>query len=117
MRVKRSRDVRSMDVTADGEGIVGHAGAKLVSGVAEVLGLGDAWSDAMASTVRRRRAIDPGWVLVDLAVTLADGGDSLADLATLRDQPDLFGRVASGPTAWRVIDSVDDVVLAALRAG
>ena len=117
MRVKRSRDVRSMDVTADGEGIVGHAGAKLVSGVAEVLGLGDAWSDALAPTVRRRRAIDPGWVLVDLAVTLADGGDSLADLRTLRDQPDLFGRVASGPTAWRVIDSVDDAVLAALRAG
>jgi hypothetical protein len=35
----------------------------------------------------------------------------------LRDQPDLFGRVASGPTAWRVIDSVDAAVLDALRAG
>ena len=71
----------------------------------------------MASTVRRRRAIDPGWVLVDLAVTLADGGDCLSDLRTLRDQPELFGRVASGPTAWRVIDSVDEAVLDALRAG
>jgi hypothetical protein len=117
LRVKGNRDVRSLGVTADGEGIVGHAGARLISGVAEVLGLGDAWSEAMAPTVRRRRAIDPGWVLVDLAVTLADGGDSLSDLRTLRDQPDLFGRVASGPTAWRVIDSVDDAVLGALRAG
>jgi len=115
--VKRNRDVRSMDVTADGDGIVAHAGARLVSGMAEVVGLGDAWSDAMAPTVRRRRAIDPGFVLVDLAVTLADGGDCLSDLRTLRDQPDLFGRVASAPTAWRVIDSIDDAVLDALRAG
>jgi len=115
--VKRNRDVRSMDVTADGEGIVAHAGARLISGMAEMVGLGDAWSVAMAPTVRRRRAIDPGWVLVDLAVTLADGGDCLSDLRTLRDQPDLFGRVASAPTAWRVIDSIDDALLDALRAG
>lgn len=115
MRVKRNRDVRSLDVTCDGEGIVGHAGARLVSGVAEVVGLDDAYSEAMAPTTRRRRAIDPGRVLVDLAVTLADGGDCLSDLRVLRDQPDLFGRVASGPTAWRAIDSVDDAVLDALR--
>lgn len=117
MRVKRSADVRTMEVTCDGEGIVGHAGARLVSGLAEVLGLGDAWSAAMAPTTRRRRKIDPGWALVDLAVTLADGGEHLSDLRTLRDQPELFGRVASGPTAWRVIDSVDAAVLDALRTG
>ena len=117
MKVKRSADVRAMDVTCDGEGIVGHAGARLVSGMAEVLGLGEAWSAALAPTVRRRRKIDPGWVLVDLAVTLADGGDCLSDLRVLRDQPGLFGRVASGPTAWRAIDSVDAAVLDALRAG
>jgi hypothetical protein len=39
-------------------------------------------------------------------VTLADGGDCVSDLATLRNEPDLFGHVASTPTAWRVIDSV-----------
>lgn len=115
MRVKRNRDVRNMDVTCDGEGIVGHAGARLVSGVAEVLGLDDAYSEAMAPTTRRRRAIDPGRVLVDLAVTLADGGDCLSDLRVLRDQPDLFGRVASHPTAWRAIDSVNEAVLDGLR--
>jgi hypothetical protein len=31
-------------------------------------------------------------------VTLADGGDCLSDLAVLRDQPELFGPVASTPT-------------------
>src|SRR5829696_5517710 len=35
---------------------------------------------------------------------LADGGDCLSDLATLRDQPGLVGEVASTPTAWRVIE-------------
>jgi hypothetical protein len=115
LKVKTNRDVRRLDVTCDGEGIVGHAGARLVAGTAEVLGLHDAYSEAMAPTIRRRRVIDPGRVLVDLAVTLADGGDCLSDLRVLRDQPDLFGRVASAPTAWRVIDSVDDSVLDGLR--
>jgi Transposase DDE domain group 1 len=45
-------------------------------------------------------------VLRDLAVMLADGGDCLRDLAALRDQPALIGRVASTPTAWRVLDRI-----------
>lgn len=48
---------------------------------------------------------------------LADGGDCLSDLGALRDQEDLFGRVASRATAFRVIDSLSDAdVLACLRA-
>jgi len=43
-------------------------------------------------------------VLRDLAVMLADGGDCLSDLAVLRDQPELFGPVASTATAWRAVD-------------
>ncbi len=31
---------------------------------------------------------------------LADGGETIADLDVLRDQRDLFGPVASTPTAW-----------------
>jgi DDE family transposase len=57
-------------------------------------------------------------VLRDLAVVLADGGDCLSDLAALRDQPELFGRVASTATAWRVLDRIarDADGLARLRA-
>jgi hypothetical protein len=33
------------------------------------------------------------------AVMIADGGEAIADLAVLRDQAELFGRVASDPTA------------------
>ena len=57
-----------------------------------------------------------GVVLRDLAVMLADGGECLADIGAMRDQPDLFGNVASDSTAFRVIDSVDEQCLARLRA-
>jgi len=53
-------------------------------------------------------------VLVDLAVMLADGG-TISDLAVLRNQPELFGSVASTATAWRVLDQVDGTLLAGLR--
>ena len=48
-------------------------------------------------------------MLADLAVMLADGGDCLSDLAALRDQPGLFGLVASIPTAWRVVERLAQV--------
>ena len=47
---------------------------------------------------------------------LADGGDCLHDLGAIRDQADLFGRVASDATAWRVIDAIDQERLEAIRA-
>ena len=84
--------------------------------LADRIGLTAGLAEAMADTRSRRSAHDPGWVLRDLAVMLADGGDCLSDLGALRDQVELFGRVASGATAWRVIDAVDDGRLGAIRA-
>jgi hypothetical protein len=101
-----------LKVTTGGKGVVGHAGARLLSDVADTLGLGDVLSTAMAPTRVRRGGHDRGEVLVDLAVTLADGGETISDVAVLRDQPELFGRVASTPTAWRTLEAVDDAVLA-----
>jgi hypothetical protein len=46
---------------------------------------------------------------------LADGGEAISDLAVLRDQPGLFGPVASTATAWRVLDGVDEQMLVRLR--
>jgi hypothetical protein len=48
-------------------------------------------------------------------VELADGGDCLTDLSAMRDQPDLFGQVASTPTAYRVIESIGPEELEKLR--
>jgi hypothetical protein len=114
--VKRDGLVDKLSVTADGTGLVGHAGSVLLAGVADRVGLTRALSAAMAPTRQRASAHDPGVVLRDLAVMLADGGTCLADLGAQRDQPDLFGNVASDSTAFRVIDQIDEQCLGRLRA-
>jgi hypothetical protein len=105
-----------MRVTADGRGLVSHAGARLPADVAERSGLQDDLSAALSPLVRRRRRHAPGRVLVDLAVTAVDGGVCVSDLAAMRNQPALFGPVASQPTAWRLLDAIDDKLLARLQA-
>jgi len=113
--VKRDGLVDKLRVTADGTGVVAHAGSALLAGTADRVGLTTALSAAMAPTRRRASAHDPGVVLRDLVVMLADGGDCLADLGALRDQEDLFGGVASDSTAFRLIDSIDAAGLERLR--
>jgi hypothetical protein len=102
-------------VTAGGRGVVGHAGARLLADVAQAVGLTGACSDALAGLRQRRGVHDPGRVVVDLAVMLADGGEAICDLAVLRDQAQLFGPVASDPTAWRLLSDLDEAMLAELR--
>jgi hypothetical protein len=115
LRVQATNCASSFEVTTDGVGVVGHAGAALLRELADRLGLTTAldWHQVGG----RRRHPDAA-VLRDLAVMLADGGDCLSDLAVLRDQPALFGPVASTPTAWRVIERTasDPDGLARLRA-
>ncbi|HEY5012030.1 MAG TPA: IS1380 family transposase [Acidimicrobiia bacterium] len=104
--MKSIRAARRVRVTGDGRGVASHAGALLVAEVADRVGLTAGLSVAMAHTRQRRSAHDPGVVLAHLAVSLVDGGDCLSDIAVLRDQPDLFGAVASDPTVFRVLDSI-----------
>jgi hypothetical protein len=98
-------------VTADGANVVAHVGARLLSDLADAVGLTEGLSAAMAPTKRRRRGHDRGQVLVDVAVMIADGGEAISDLAVLRNQPQLFGDVASTPTAWRTLEAVDGAAL------
>jgi hypothetical protein len=113
--VKRNLTRPTLSVTADGRGVAAHAGTRLLAEMADATGLTRALSEAMVPTVQRRRRHDPGRVLLDLALTVADGGTALSDLAVLRDQPALFGAVASTPTASRVVDDVDAERLEAVR--
>jgi hypothetical protein len=108
----------TLDVRADGDGLVSHAGVGLLVEAADRLGLTDALSRALAPMRERRGRHDPGRVVRDLAVMLADGGDCLSDLRAVRDQQPLFGAVASDATAFRVIDRIagDPALLEALRA-
>ena len=97
--------------------MVSQAGAGLLA-EADRLGLTDALSRALTPMRERRGKHDPGRVVRDLAVMLADGGDCLSDLRAVRDQdPLLFGPVASDATAFRVIDAIasDPALLDALR--
>ena len=71
--------------------------------MADRSGLTAGLSAAMAHTRVRVGRHDPGITLAHLAVMLADGGDCMSDLAVLRNQPGLFGPVASDPTAWRTV--------------
>jgi len=59
---------------------------------------------------------DPGKVVLDLAGALALGGDCLADIAVLRAQPRVFGRVASDSTVSRTVDRLAAGGHAALAA-
>ena len=115
MKVTRRTCKEKVQVVTDATGVVSHAGSALLVELADRLGLTDGLCAAMAPTRERPSAHDPGRVVRDLAVMLADGGDCLADLGALRDQVDLHGAVASDSTAFRVIDSIDAERLEAIR--
>lgn len=102
-------------VSTDGRGIVNHVGARLLCDLADGLGLTGALSEVMEATTSRVPVHDRGRLLVDVAVMLADGGTCVSDLAALRAQPELFGKVASVPTAWRVIGGIDSDTLAEIE--
>ena len=85
---------------------------------AQVSGLSRELSGALSPWRPARSAHDPGKTVLDLAVTIALGGDCLADAALVRAQPELFGSVASDPTISRLIDALGEdaaVVITAIR--
>ncbi|MCU1683017.1 MAG: family transposase [Amycolatopsis sp.] len=81
-RVKTIKRPRRLKVSADGAGVVSHAGALLLREVAAE----------------------------------SDGADAVSGIAGLRDRPELFGAVASLPTAWRLLERIDEEHLVAVRA-
>ncbi len=115
MRVKRSELVESVQIVADADRLTSRAGTALLVGLADRVGLTGALSQAMRGVRRRRSRHDPGRTLRDLAVMVADGGDCLADLSALRDQPTLFGDVPSVATAWRALAALEGARLAGVR--
>lgn len=106
--MKVTRDWRriNVEVTADGEGLVSHAGTALLVQVADETGLTRALSRELRVLQLRAGSHDRGVVVRDLAVMLVDGGDCLADLRAVREQAALFAETASGSTAFRVIDQI-----------
>ncbi len=95
---------KNLEVTADGEGIVSHAGVALLRHLADKTGLAGGLSRALASA--RLLIHDRGRVMADLACAIADGAEVISDFRVMGDQQELFGPVASVPTAWRTLDEI-----------
>jgi hypothetical protein len=96
--------LKGLRVTADGTGIVSHAGVALIRALADNTGLTARLSQALAS--RRLLVHDRGRVMADLACAIADGAEVISDFRVIGDQKELFGLVASVPTAWRTLDEI-----------
>jgi hypothetical protein len=113
---KRSRFYPRVQVDTADVPAVGQAGGVLLTETVRASGL-DAGLSAALEPWRKPLAIhDPGKVVLDLALTLALGGDCLADIALLRAEPRVYGRVASDPTVSRTIDALAADAPAALKA-
>jgi hypothetical protein len=111
----------ALKVTADGTGLVGHAGAVLLRKAADQTGL-----TAQLSAALRRKgsspAFDRGTVLASLAAAIALGATSMSDIALLAHLAPVLGDAPSGPTVRRALDlagtpaSLDKVARARARA-
>jgi hypothetical protein len=87
--------------------MTGRAGLGLLALTANRVGLTKALSEAVGGC-RSWRDHDPGKVVRDIVLTLADGGDALRHLKMLEGQSELFGAVASASTANRTILALGD---------
>ena len=93
----------ALKVTADGAGLVGHAGAVLLRKAADQAGL----TGQLSAALRKKGTspiLDRGIVLVSLAVTIALGATSMSDIAVLAHLAPVLGNAPSGPTARRALD-------------
>ena len=95
---------RGLEVSDDGEGVVSHAGLALLRHLADQTGLTAGLSRALATA--RLLSHDRGRVLADVACAIADGAKVISDVRVMGDQRELFGPVASVPTAWRMLEEI-----------
>lgn len=94
---------RALTVTADGKGLVGHAGVILLRKAADQAGLTAALSAALAQK-SASPLLDRGIVLISMAAAIALGGTSMSDIALLSHLAPLLGAAPSGPTVRRALD-------------
>jgi hypothetical protein len=114
--VNSSARTARVTVSADGRGLVSRGGAVLLWETMRVTGLGRGLSRGLERWRAPRAVHDPGKVVADLAAALALGGDCLADIAVLREQPQLAGPVASDPVVSRLVSQLAGDLPRALRA-
>ena len=93
----------ALKVTADGKGLVGHAGAVLLRKAADQAGL----TAGLSAALRKKGTsplLDRGIVLVSMAAAIALGATSMSDIALLAHLAPVLGDAPSGPTVRRALD-------------
>ena len=108
------------EITRDGTGVVSNAGTVPLAELADPIGLTALLSEATDGLRERHAGHDPGRVLIDVAVAIADGAVTISDIHALADHEGLHGpagTVASTPTIWRVLAGIDAAMLVRIRQG
>lgn len=101
-------------VESSGAGVVAHVGLHALGAFADRLGLPASLSSRIVAKGERLPVHDRGKVLTQMALVIAGGGESCADIEHLRLQSDLFGHVASDSTVHRAFHELDTNALAEL---
>ncbi len=96
-----------VSVESGGHGVAAHVGLHALGTLADQLGLGTSLSSRISQRGERAPLHDRGKVLVQLALVLAGGGESCADIEHLRSQQELFGSVPSDSTVYRTLHEFD----------
>ncbi len=87
-----------LEVTADGEGLVGHAGAVILRKLADRAGLTAALREALERE-GRFPGRDRGVAMVSAAVMIALGGTAMGDITVLGH----LSRVLGDPVTWQTL--------------
>ena len=105
-------------VSADGYGVVSHAGMSMLRELADQTGLSAQVTAGLADTYRGPWVYAPGEVFADLAAAVADGADCIDGVGQLcGDREHAFGAAASTTTMWRLVDRhIDAAHLPRVRA-
>ncbi len=101
---KSTRLASPRTVTGNGEGLTSRGGLVWLAETADLCGLTAGFDDAFARLPGRIHR--PGRTMAQMVLALADGATALSDIAVLRNQPTIAGRVASDPTVWRTFQAV-----------
>jgi hypothetical protein len=101
----------ALTVTADGNGLVGHAGAILLRKLADQCGL-TAELDAALTQKGTFPQLSRGMVLASTAIAIAMGATSMTDIEVLGQLEPVLGDAPSDSTVRRVLNLATDQVLA-----
>src|SRR5260370_33045941 len=100
-----------LQVTGDGQGLVGHAGAVLLRKLVDQCGLTATLGPALARA-GKSPLVDRGVALVSMAVAIALGAASMSDIAVLGQLEPVLGAAPSDTTARRTLELADSRTLA-----